>query len=194
MRSGYAAIINQIQEEQEQQEEVVQAVSQDIAKEQVDTTSTEDYLSDVITMRQGKMQEQIREVEEIKDNNSSKERPKSQQREGSIITMLFGYISSIIINIIWVVHFAKGGYFSMTPEYNGRFLNEGSRLLNITGSLFLSLVVMAAISGITGLLFSILIHKFKVSKKHMIVYAIMLALLFYIDIMYIGLNCQNVYH
>lgn len=193
MRSGYAAIINQIQEEQEQQE-VVQAVSQDIAKEQVDTTSTEDYLSDVITMRQGKMQEQIREVEEIKDNNSSKERPKSQQREGSIITMLFGYISSIIINIIWVVHFAKGGYFSMTPEYNGRFLNEGSRLLNITGSLFLSLVVMAAISGITGLLFSILIHKFKVSKKHMIVYAIMLALLFYIDIMYIGLNCQNVYH
>ncbi len=194
MRSGYAAIINQIQEEQEQQEEVVQAVSQDIAKEQVDTTSTEDYLSDVITMRQSKMQEQIREVEEIKDNNSSKERPKSQQREGSIITMLFGYISSIIINIIWVVHFAKGGYFSMTPEYNGRFLNEGSRLLNITGSLFLSLVVMAAISGITGLLFSILIHKFKVSKKHMIVYAIMLALLFYIDIMYIGLNCQNVYH
>ena len=194
MRSGYAAIINQIQEDQEQQEEVVQAVSQDIPKEQVDTTSTEDYLSDVITMRQGKMQEQIREVEEIKDNNSSKERPKSQRREGSIITMLFGYISSIIINIIWVVHFAKGGYFSMTPEYNGRFLNEGSRLLNITGSLFLSLVVMAAISGITGLLFSILIHKFKVSKKHMIVYAIMLALLFYIDIMYIGLNCQNVYH
>lgn len=194
MRSGYAAIINEIQEEQEQQEEVVETVSQEVVKEALDNTSTEDYLSDVITMRQGKMQEQIREVEEIKENNSSKEKPKSQRREGSIITMLFGYISSIIINIIWVVHFAKGGYFSMTPEYNGKFLNEGSRLLNITGSLFLSLVVMAAISGITGLLFSILIHKFKVTKKHMIVYAIMLALLFYIDIMYIGVNCQNVYH
>lgn len=194
MRSGYAAIINEIQEEQkqeQQQEEVVETVSQEVAKEEIDNSSTQDYLSDVITMRQGKMQEQVHEV---KENNSSKERPKSQQREGSIITMLFGYISSIIINIIWVVHFAKGGYFSMTPEYNGRFLNEGSRLLNITGSLFLSLVVMAAISGITGLLFSILIHKFKVTKKHMIVYAIMLALLFYIDIMYIGVNCQNVYH
>ena len=174
MRSGYAAIYD----EEVRHHNIVEEKHEHV--EQVQKTEPVKH-------------EEHKEKVSVKEKENSSQKS-TTQREGSIITMILGYISSMIIDIVWVKHFAQGGYFSMTPEYNGRFLNEGSRLLNITGSLFLSLVVMAAISGITGLLFSILIHKFKVSKKHMIVYAIMLVLLFYIDIMYIGVNCQNVYH
>lgn len=115
------------------------------------------------------------------------------QREGSVITMILGYITSIVINLIWVRHFAQGGYFNMSKGFNGRYVNDASQLQNITGSLFLSLIVIAALSGISGLVLSILFHKFKVSKKHMIVYAIMFALFFYIDIMYIGFCSKNVF-
>lgn len=136
--------------------------------------------------------------EEHKEKVSVKEKinssPKSTtQREGSIITMILGYISSMIIDIVWVKHFAQGGYFSMAKGFNGRYINEASSLQNFTGSLFLSLIIIAAISGIAGFILSIIFHRFKVSKKHMIVYAIMFAIFFYIDIMYIGFSSQNVF-
>lgn len=136
--------------------------------------------------------------EEHKEKVSVKEKVNSSQksttqREGSIITMILGYISSMIIDIVWVKHFAQGGYFSMAKGFNGRYINEASSLQNFTGSLFLSLIIIAAISGIAGFILSIIFHKFKVSKKHMIVYAIMFAIFFYIDIMYIGFSSQNVF-
>lgn len=136
--------------------------------------------------------------EEHKEKVSVKEKVNSSQksttqREGSIITMILGYISSMIIDIVWVKHFAQGGYFSMAKGFNGRYINEASSLQNFTGSLFLSLIIIAAISGIAGFILSIIFHRFKVSKKHMIVYAIMFAIFFYIDIMYIGFSSQNVF-
>ena len=136
--------------------------------------------------------------EEHKEKVSVKEKVNSSQknttqREGSIITMILGYISSTIIDIVWVKHFAQGGYFSMAKGFNGRYINEASSLQNFTGSLFLSLIIIAAISGIAGFILSIIFHRFKVSKKHMIVYAIMFAIFFYIDIMYIGFSSQNVF-
>ena len=136
--------------------------------------------------------------EEHKEKVSVKEKVNSSQksttqREGSIITMILGYISSMIIDIVWVKHFAQGGYFSMAKGFNGRHINEASSLQNFTGSLFLSLIIIAAISGIAGFILSIIFHRFKVSKKHMIVYAIMFAIFFYIDIMYIGFSSQNVF-
>ena len=136
--------------------------------------------------------------EEHKEKVSVKEKENSSQktttpREGSIITMILGYISSMIIDIVWVKHFAQGGYFSMAKGFNGRYINEASSLQNFTGSLFLSLIIIAAISGIAGFILSIIFHRFKVSKKHMIVYAIMFAIFFYIDIMYIGFSSQNVF-
>ena len=136
--------------------------------------------------------------EEHKEKVSVKEKVNSSQksttqREGSIITMILGYISSMIIDIVWIKHFAQGGYFSMAKGFNGRYINEASSLQNFTGSLFLSLIIIAAISGIAGFILSIIFHRFKVSKKHMIVYAIMFAIFFYIDIMYIGFSSQNVF-
>lgn len=136
--------------------------------------------------------------EEHKEKVSVKEKVNSSQksttqREGSIITMILGYISSMIIDVVWVKHFAQGGYFSMAKGFNGRYINEASSLQNFTGSLFLSLIIIAAISGIAGFILSIIFHRFKVSKKHMIVYAIMFAIFFYIDIMYIGFSSQNVF-
>ena len=136
--------------------------------------------------------------EEHKEKVSVKEKVNSSQksttqREGSIITMILGYISSMMIDIVGVKHFAQGGYFSMAKGFNGRYINEASSLQNFTGSLFLSLIIIAAISGIAGFILSIIFHRFKVSKKHMIVYAIMFAIFFYIDIMYIGFSSQNVF-
>lgn len=130
-------------------------------------------------------------VQKIKEENTSKKA--TTQHEGSIITMLIAYISSIVIDIIWVKNFAQGGYFSMAKGFNGRYVNESSQLLNLTGSLFLSLIIIAAVSAIAGLVLSILFHRFRVSKKHMIVYGIMLAFFFYIDIMYIGFSSSNVF-
>ena len=134
--------------------------------------------------------EKVSGKEKEKENSSQKT---TTQREGSIITMILGYISSMIIDIVWVKHFAQGGYFSMAKGFNGRYINEASSLQNFTGSLFLSLIIIAAISGIAGFILSIIFHRFKVSKKHMIVYAIMFAIFFYIDIMYIGFSSQNVF-
>ena len=130
--------------------------------------------------------------EEVRHQENSSQKS-TTQREGSIITMILGYISSMIIDIVWVKHFAQGGYFSMAKGFNGRYINEASSLQNFTGSLFLSLIIIAAISGIAGFILSIIFHRFKVSKKHMIVYAIMFAIFFYIDIMYIGFSSQNVF-
>ena len=147
--------------------------------------------------------EETRHEEPKKVNNTQKAENKSEakdsskkassEREGSIITMLLGYITSMIIDIMWVRHFAQGGYFSMAKGFNGRYINEASSLQGFTGSLFLSLIIIAAISGIAGFILSIIFHRFKVSKKHMIVYAIMFAIFFYIDIMYIGFSSQNVF-
>ena len=141
--------------------------------------------------------EQVQKTEPVKHEEHKEKVNSSQksttQREGSIITMILGYISSMIIDIVWVKHFAQGGYFSMAKGFNGRYINEASSLQNFTGSLFLSLIIIAAISGIAGFILSIIFHRFKVSKKHMIVYAIMFAIFFYIDIMYIGFSSQNVF-
>ena len=173
MRSGYAAIYDEevrhhniVEEKHEHVEQVQKAepVKHEEHKEKVSVKE--------------------------KENSSQKS---TTQREGSIITMILGYISSMIIDIVWVKHFAQGGYFSMAKGFNGRYINEASSLQNFTGSLFLSLIIIAAISGIAGFILSIIFHKFKVSKKHMIVYAIMFAIFFYIDIMYIGFSSQNVF-
>ena len=141
--------------------------------------------------------EQVQKEEPVKHEEHKEKENSSQKsttkREGSIITMILGYISSMIIDIVWVKHFAQGGYFSMAKGFNGRYINEASSLQNFTGSLFLSLIIIAAISGIAGFILSIIFHRFKVSKKHMIVYAIMFAIFFYIDIMYIGFSSQNVF-
>lgn len=177
MRSGYAAIYEEevrhhnIVEEHEEQEVKSEPVKHEIHSEKV-------------SMNQEK---------ETNTKTISSSKDTSTQREGSIITMILGYISSMIINIVWVKHFAQGGYFSMAKGFNGRYINETSSLQGLTGSLFLSLIIIAAISGIAGFLLSIIFHRFKVSKKHMIVYAIMFAIFFYIDIMYIGFSSQNVF-
>lgn len=174
MRSGYAAIYDEEVRHhnivEEHDEHVEQAVNVEAPKHVENKEKTT--------------------VKEEKVNSSKKD---STQREGSIITMILGYISSMIIDIVWVKKFAQGGYFSMAKGFNGRYINEASSLQNFTGSLFLSLIIIAAISGIAGFILSIIFHKFKVSKKHMIVYAIMFAIFFYIDIMYIGFSSQNVF-
>ena len=174
MRSGYAAIYDE------------EVRHHNIVEEKGDNV---EQVTKVETPRHVEHEEKIT-VKEEKVNSSKKD---STQREGSIITMILGYISSMIIDIVWVKHFAQGGYFSMAKGFNGRYINEASSLQNFTGSLFLSLIIIAAISGIAGFILSIIFHKFKVSKKHMIVYAIMFAIFFYIDIMYIGFSSQNVF-
>ena len=174
MRSGYAAIYD----EEVRHHNIVEEKKDNVEK-----------VTKVETPRHVEHEEKII-VKEEKVNSSKKD---STQREGSIITMILGYISSMIIDIVWVKHFAQGGYFSMAKGFNGRYINEASSLQNFTGSLFLSLIIIAAISGIAGFILSIIFHKFKVSKKHMIVYAIMFAIFFYIDIMYIGFSSQNVF-
>ena len=74
-----------------------------------------------------------------------------------------------------------------------RFLMNPEMLFSSSTTRTLSLIIIAAISGIAGFILSIIFHRFKVSKKHMIVYAIMFAIFFYIDIMYIGFSSQNVF-
>ena len=173
MRSGYAAIYD----EEVRHHNIVEEKHEHV--EQVQKTEPVKH-------------EEHKEKVSVKEKVNSSQKS-TTQREGSIITMILGYISSMIIDIVWVKHFAQGGYFSMAKGFNGRYINEASSLQNFTGSLFLSLIIIAAISGIAGFILSIIFHRFKVSKKHMIVYAIMLAIFFYIDIMYIGFSSQNVF-
>lgn len=173
MRSGYAAIYD----EEVRHHNIVEEKHEHV--EQVQKEEPVKY-------------EEHKEIVSVKEKVNSSQKS-TTQREGSIITMILGYISSMIIDIVWVKHFAQGGYFSMAKGFNGRYINEASSLQNFTGSLFLSLIIIAAISGIAGFILSIIFHKFKVSKKHMIVYAIMFAIFFYIDIMYIGFSSQNVF-
>ena len=173
MRSGYAAIYD----EEVRHHNIVEEKHEHV--EQVQKTEPVKH-------------EEHKEKVSVKEKENSSQKS-TTQREGSIITMILGYISSMIIDIVWVKHFAQGGYFSMAKGFNGRYINEASSLQNFTGSLFLSLIIIAAISGIAGFILSIIFHKFKVSKKHMIVYAIMFAIFFYIDIMYIGFSSQNVF-
>ncbi len=173
MRSGYAAIYD----EEVRHHNIVEEKHEHV--EQVQKTEPVKH-------------EEHKEKVSVKEKVNSSQKS-TTQREGSIITMILGYISSMIIDIVWVKHFAQGGYFSMAKGFNGRYINEASSLQNFTGSLFLSLIIIAAISGIAGFILSIIFHKFKVSKKHMIVYAIMFAIFFYIDIMYIGFSSQNVF-
>ena len=175
MRSGYAAIYD----EEVRHHNIVEEKHEHV--EQVQKTEP---------VKHEEHKEKVSVKEKEKENSSQKT---TTQREGSIITMILGYISSMIIDIVWVKHFAQGGYFSMAKGFNGRYINEASSLQNLTGSLFLSLIIIAAISGIAGFILSIIFHRFKVSKKHMIVYAIMFAIFFYIDIMYIGFSSQNVF-
>lgn len=173
MRSGYAAIYD----EEVRHHNIVEEKHEHV--EQVQKTEPVKH-------------EEHKEKVSVKEKVNSSQKS-TTQREGSIITMILGYISSMIIDIVWVKHFAQGGYFSMAKGFNGRYINEASSLQNFTGSLFLSLIIIAAISGIAGFILSIIFHRFKVSKKHMIVYAIMFAIFFYIDIMYIGFSSQNVF-
>jgi hypothetical protein len=173
MRSGYAAIYD----EEVRHHNIVEEKHEHV--EQVQKTEPVKH-------------EEHKEKVSVKEKVNSSQKT-TTQREGSIITMILGYISSMIIDIVWVKHFAQGGYFSMAKGFNGRYINEASSLQNFTGSLFLSLIIIAAISGIAGFILSIIFHRFKVSKKHMIVYAIMFAIFFYIDIMYIGFSSQNVF-
>ena len=173
MRSGYAAIYD---------EEVRHHNIVEEKHEHVEQVQKEEPVK----------HEEHKEKVSVKEKVNSRQKS-TTQREGSIITMILGYISSMIIDIVWVKHFAQGGYFSMAKGFNGRYINEASSLQNFTGSLFLSLIIIAAISGIAGFILSIIFHRFKVSKKHMIVYAIMFAIFFYIDIMYIGFSSQNVF-
>ena len=173
MRSGYAAIYD----EEVRHHNIVEEKHEHV--EQVQKTEPVKH-------------EEHKEKVSVKEKENSSQKT-TTQREGSIITMILGYISSMIIDIVWVKHFAQGGYFSMAKGFNGRYINEASSLQNFTGSLFLSLIIIAAISGIAGFILSIIFHRFKVSKKHMIVYAIMFAIFFYIDIMYIGFSSQNVF-
>ena len=173
MRSGYAAIYD----EEVRHHNIVEEKHEHV--EQVQKTEPVKH-------------EEHKEKVSVKEKENSSQKS-TTQREGSIITMILGYISSMIIDIVWVKHFAQGGYFSMAKGFNGRYINEASSLQNLTGSLFLSLIIIAAISGIAGFILSIIFHRFKVSKKHMIVYAIMFAIFFYIDIMYIGFSSQNVF-
>ncbi len=173
MRSGYAAIYD---------EEVRHHNIVEEKHEHVEQVQKEEPVK----------HEEHKEKVSVKEKINSSQKS-TTQREGSIITMILGYISSMIIDIVWVKHFAQGGYFSMAKGFNGRYINEASSLQNFTGSLFLSLIIIAAISGIAGFILSIIFHRFKVSKKHMIVYAIMFAIFFYIDIMYIGFSSQNVF-
>ncbi|MBR2785279.1 MAG: hypothetical protein IKD74_04790 [Clostridia bacterium] len=173
MRSGYAAIYD----EEVRHHNIVEEKHEHV--EQVQKTEPVKH-------------EEHKEKVSVKEKENSSQKS-TTQREGSIITMILGYISSMIIDIVWVKHFAQGGYFSMAKGFNGRYINEASSLQNFTGSLFLSLIIIAAISGIAGFILSIIFHRFKVSKKHMIVYAIMFAIFFYIDIMYIGFSSQNVF-
>ena len=173
MRSGYAAIYD----EEVKHHNIVEEKHEHV--EQVQKTEPVKH-------------EEHKEKVSVKEKVNSSQKS-TTQREGSIITMILGYISSMIIDIVWVKHFAQGGYFSMAKGFNGRYINEASSLQNFTGSLFLSLIIIAAISGIAGFILSIIFHRFKVSKKHMIVYAIMFAIFFYIDIMYIGFSSQNVF-
>ena len=173
MRSGYAAIYD----EEVRHHNIVEEKQEHV--EQVQKTEPVKH-------------EEHKEKVSVKEKENSSQKS-TTQREGSIITMILGYISSMIIDIVWVKHFAQGGYFSMAKGFNGRYINEASSLQNFTGSLFLSLIIIAAISGIAGFILSIIFHRFKVSKKHMIVYAIMFAIFFYIDIMYIGFSSQNVF-
>ena len=173
MRSGYAAIYD----EEVRHHNIVEEKHEHV--EQVQKTEPVKH-------------EEHKEKVSVKEKENSSQKS-TTQREGSIITMILGYISSMIIDIVWIKHFAQGGYFSMAKGFNGRYINEASSLQNFTGSLFLSLIIIAAISGIAGFILSIIFHRFKVSKKHMIVYAIMFAIFFYIDIMYIGFSSQNVF-
>ena len=173
MRSGYAAIYD----EEVKHHNIVEEKHEHV--EQVQKTEPVKH-------------EEHKEKVSVKEKENSSQKS-TTQREGSIITMILGYISSMIIDIVWVKHFAQGGYFSMAKGFNGRYINEASSLQNFTGSLFLSLIIIAAISGIAGFILSIIFHRFKVCKKHMIVYAIMFAIFFYIDIMYIGFSSQNVF-
>ena len=173
MRSGYAAIYD---------EEVKHHNIVEEKHEHVEQVQKEEPVK----------HEEHKEKVSVKEKINSSQKS-TTQREGSIITMILGYISSMIIDIVWVKHFAQGGYFSMAKGFNGRYINEASSLQNFTGSLFLSLIIIAAISGIAGFILSIIFHRFKVSKKHMIVYAIMFAIFFYIDIMYIGFSSQKVF-
>ena len=173
MRSGYAAIYD----EEVRHHNIVEEKHEHV--EQVQKTEPVKH-------------EEHKEKVSVKEKENSSQKS-TTQREGSIITMILGYISSMIIDIVWVKHFAQGGYFSMAKGFNGRYINEASSLQNFTGSLFLSLIIIAAISGIAGFILSIIFHRFKVSKKHMIVSAIMFAIFFYIDIMYIGFSSQNVF-
>lgn len=173
MRSGYAAIYD----EEVRHHNIVEEKHEHVEQVQKEEPVKHEEHKEKVSVKE-------------KVNSSKKD---STQREGSIITMILGYISSMIIDIVWVKHFAQGGYFSMAKGFNGRYINEASSLQNFTGSLFLSLIIIAAISGIAGFILSIIFHKFKVSKKHMIVYAIMFTIFFYIDIMYIGFSSQNVF-
>ena len=173
MRSGYAAIYD----EEVRHHNIVEEKHEHV--EQVQKTEPVKH-------------EEHKEKVSVKEKENSSQKS-TTQREGSIITMILGYISSMIIDIVWVKHFAQGGYFSMAKGFNGRYINEASSLQNFTGSLFLSLIIIAAISGIAGFILSIIFHRFKKTKKHMIVYAIMFAIFFYIDIMYIGFSSQNVF-
>ena len=173
MRSGYAAIYD----EEVRHHNIVEEKHEHVEQVQKEEPVKHEEHKEKVSVKE-------------KENSSQKS---TTQREGSIITMILGYISSMIIDIVWIKHFAQGGYFSMAKGFNGRYINEASSLQNFTGSLFLSLIIIAAISGIAGFILSIIFHKFKVSKKHMIVYAIMFAIFFYIDIMYIGFSSQNVF-
>ena len=173
MRSGYAAIYD----EEVRHHNIVEEKHEHVEQVQKEEPVKHEEHKEKVSVKE-------------KENSSQKS---TTQREGSIITMILGYISSMIIDIVWVKHFAQGGYFSMAKGFNGRYINEASSLQNLTGSLFLSLIIIAAISGIAGFILSIIFHRFKVSKKHMIVYAIMFAIFFYIDIMYIGFSSQNVF-
>ena len=173
MRSGYAAIYG----EEVRHHNIIEEKHEHVEQVQKEEPVKHEEHKEKVSVKE-------------KENSSQKS---TTQREGSIITMILGYISSMIIDIVWVKHFAQGGYFSMAKGFNGRYINEASSLQNFTGSLFLSLIIIAAISGIAGFILSIIFHRFKVSKKHMIVYAIMFAIFFYIDIMYIGFSSQNVF-
>ena len=173
MRSGYAAIYD----EEVRHHNIVEEKHEHVEQVQKEEPVKHEEHKEKVSVKE-------------KENSSQKS---TTQREGSIITMILGYISSMIIDIVWVKHFAQGGYFSMAKGFNGRYINEASSLQNFTGSLFLSLIIIAAISGIAGFILSIIFHRFKVSKKHMIVYDIMFAIFFYIDIMYIGFSSQNVF-
>ncbi len=128
MRSGYAAIYD----EEVRHHNIVEEKHEHV--EQVQKTEPVKH-------------EEHKEKVSVKEKVNSSQKT-TTQREGSIITMILGYISSMIIDIVWVKHFAQGGYFSMAKGFNGRYINEASSLQNFTGSLFLSLIIIAAISGI----------------------------------------------